>query len=178
MNNRLIGIFVVLIIVIGFAYFFIRKNSTKPEYHRSVKVLIKQISENNLNLEELKVEPIYSSASFNNSQLKKYYQVKLLTKNQKLLYTTQVPKQYLVSRFTYPEYEPALPIVKNNTDISLYLPFYNQAEKIVIEDELGNTIMSINLKNLDIPSFNQENLCGNGICDKTESRFTCGLDCL
>ena len=178
MNNKKIGILIILTLVVVASYFFINNKNDKPEYHRSIKVLIKQISENNLNLEELKVEPIYSSKSNLNSQLEKYYHVKLVTIKNKVLYNTKVPKQYLVSRFTYPEYEQTAPISVQNTDISLYLPVYQKADKIVIEDELGNTIMSINLKNINQQKSEvQENLCGNGICDKNESRFTCGLDC-
>lgn len=147
-NSRLLIFLIVIagVLVTLYYWFVVKPEQMQP--HRSIIVVLKQLAENNLQLKEVKVETIYPAEPFHSSRLEKYYQAKVLSQNNKVLYTTQIPKVYLVSRFTYPEYQAVPPVTQNNTDIDLYLPVYPISDKVVIEDEAGNTIMSINLKNV------------------------------
>lgn len=148
MNNaKIIAAFAFLaLLLLGF--FLWNKNQLTPETHRAIKILIKQASENQLSLEEIEVLQTYPAKSIPKQSISKYYEAKILDSKEKVLYITQVPKEYLLSRFTYPEYQPVPLITKMNTDISLFLPIYPTAEKLVIENEQGNTLISVSLQNL------------------------------
>ncbi len=145
-SNKVIGIlFLVGLIILAVFWFWQRQ---QPKKFGAIKVLIKQLSENDLKLQTIKVESTYPAKSFSNQQLTEYYQAKVLDKNDRVLYLTQIPKKYLISRFTYPDYPASDLINKPNTEIDLYLPIYPTSEKLVITDESENTIMSVSLENL------------------------------
>jgi len=145
-SNKLVGIILTIGLIAVTVFLFWQRQ--QPKKFGAVKVLIKQLSENDLQLQKITVESTYPARSFSNDQLTKYYQAKVLDKNDKVLYLTQVPKQYLISRFTYPGYEVNDLITKPNSEISLYLPIYPNSEKLVVTDENENTIMSVSLENL------------------------------
>jgi len=176
-NAKLLSVVIVLLLIFGGLYYFLKIAQPKPLYHQAIKLSLNQLGNNDLSLGELKLESTYSEAAKNDPKITAYYQAKIVARNNKVLYTTQVPKEYLFTAFTYAGYPAVPPQPVPNSQIELYLPVYTNAEKAVIEDEVGNTIMSINLKNLSPESTNTENLCGNSICDSNESRFNCDADC-
>jgi len=177
-KNKLILITVFLIILlIGFFYLF-QAQASKPQYYRAIVVSLKQLAENNLTLEKINIEAIYPAKEEKESKFSNCYEAKILSQNNKVLYSTKIPKQYLYSRFTYPGYEQQGLITKLNSQIELYLPLYTNAQKLVIENENENTMMSINLSYLQNEEVSTlENLCGNSICDQKESKTICPSDC-
>jgi hypothetical protein len=177
-NTKLFSIIVVLLLIFGALYYFLQVSQPKPKYHQALKLSLSQLANNELSLKELKLESTYSEAAKNDPKVTAYYQAKILARNNKVLYTTQVPKEYLFTAFTYAGYEALPPMPVINSEIELYLPVYENAEKATIEDEAGNTIMSINLKSLSAESPNNHtDLCGNSICDLGENRSNCDADC-
>jgi len=147
-NNKLITAVVILVPILAIGFYLWKQEAVLPKEHQAVKVFIKQLSENNLSLEEIKISKTYPAKPFKNEQLRDYYQAKIVDKKGHSLYLTQIPKEYLISRFTYPQYQTVGLITKPNNDIDLYLPVYQSADKLIIEDEVGNTLMTINLQNL------------------------------
>jgi|GEM_PF-1426937 len=176
-NTKLLSIVAILLLIFGGLYYFLKIVQPKPLYHQAIKLSLNQLGNNELSLQELKLESTYSETAKSDPKITAYYQAKIVTRNNKVLYTTQVPKEYLFTAFTYAGYQAAPPQSVINSQIELYLPVYKNAEKAVIEDEMGNTIMSINLKNLSTADVGTPNLCGNSICDAGESRFNCDADC-
>lgn len=148
-QNRLIVVFVTLIALLIGVYFLLRNFAGRPEAHRAVYVTLERLSENNLRLNSIELKTIYPANPIYSAQIAKYYQIKVLAKNDRVLYSTQVPKEYMVSRFTYPGFPISAPVTIPNQNIDLFLPVYSQADKMTIEDEVGNTLMSVNLKSLD-----------------------------
>lgn len=147
-NNKLIGILIFSGLILGVIFYLFNQNRLQPKEHQAIKISLKQLSENNLNLTEISLLKTYPAKQFVNKSWDKYYQAKIVDGKGKALYLTQIPKQYLISRFTYPQYQTTDLIVKNNDNIDLYLPVYSIANKLVIENELGHTLMSVSLKNL------------------------------
>ena len=148
-TNKLIAILIFSGLLLTTTYYFWNNNRSQAKEYQAIKIAIKQLSENNLNLTEINLRKTYPAKEFTNKSWQKYYTAKILDDKGNSLYTTTIPKQYLISRFTYPDYQTTNLIVKNNDNIDLFLPVFPKANKLVIENELGHTLMSINLKNLE-----------------------------
>lgn len=148
-NHKLIGILIFSGLILGTIFYLFNQNRLQPKEHQAIKISIKQLAENNLNLAEIDLLETYPAKQLTNKSWQKYYQAKIVDEKGKEIYLTQIPKQYLISRFTYPEYQATDLIVKNNDQIDLYLPVYPTANKLVIENELGHTLMSVSLENLE-----------------------------
>jgi hypothetical protein len=177
-KQKIIISFLVIAVLLSAVFWFKQQKDSQPQYHRAIVVGLKQLAENNLSLEKIKVEATYPAKPEVESDFGNYYEAKILSQNNKVLYTTKIPKQYFYSRFTYPGYEQQGLIAKLNDQIELYLPLYSNSQKLVIEDENNNTLMNVNLDYLSSEETEEpENLCGNGICDQKESKVNCAVDC-
>lgn len=148
MNNQRSILIIIIAAVILTIIFFVWKKQNTPAKNQAINVLIRQLSNNNLSLEQIKLQKIYPSKPEVNQNLDSYYQAKIINKNGQVLYLTQIPKEYLISRFTYPQYQSVGLINKPNNEISLFLPVYPDSDKLVIEDESGNSLISVNLQNI------------------------------
>ena len=120
-------------------------NNNKPAQHSAIRVNLKQLSENNLQIKELAKETIYPEEANQNPYLKSYYSVKIKDQKSNILFQTKSPKQRVTMFFSYPgaERPPDIAMIE---DIVLYLPVYSKGDQIVITDENDNTIMRINLR--------------------------------
>src|SRR3990167_4243126 len=63
-------------------------------------------------------------------------------------------------------------------EITLLLPYYREAEKIMIQDEQGNNKLTVALSDYSLTSVESyTKYCGNGICDTDENILSCYSDC-
>lgn len=147
-NAKIIAAFLILGLILG-GWYFLGQQQRLPKEHQAIKILIKQAAENSLSLEAIDVYQTNPAKAYKNNRWEKYYQAKIVDQKGQTLYLTQIPKQYLISRFTYPEYEPVGLIEKLNTDIDLFLPIYPTADKLIIQDEQENTLITVSLENLE-----------------------------
>ena len=63
-------------------------------------------------------------------------------------------------------------------EITLLLPYYREAELIIIKDEQGSDKLTINISDFSLnPVESYTKYCGNGICDTDENILSCYSDC-
>ena len=129
--------------------YFLFFHQPKPAEHKAIKLVLKQVEENKLNLTTVQLKDIFPSKENKGPYLEKYYSIKIVNKNNKPIFETKAPKQSIISRFVYPGGNQNPIIVKPNEEVSLYLPVYENADKAVVTDENGNTLISINLKTIN-----------------------------
>lgn len=147
-NGKLFLILLLTGLVLGGGWFFWDKKQSLPKEHQAIKIFLKQSQENQLALENIKLYQTFPSKPYLNKNWERYYQIKIVNQKGQTLYLTQVPKKYLISRFTYPGYETVGVLEKLNTDIDLFLPVYPVAKQVIVQDEQNNTLMTINLANV------------------------------
>jgi len=143
-NKRII---IIIFICLGLLAIggYLWSNNSKPAQHSAIRINLKQLSENNLEIKEIAKETIYPEETNRNPHLESYYSVKIKDQKSNILFQTKTPKQRVTMFFSYPgaERPPKIAMVE---DILLYLPVYSRGDQIVITDEKNNTIMSINLR--------------------------------
>ena len=63
------------------------------------------------------------------------------------------------------------------SEITLFLPYFTRAKKIVFFDEKNVEKLKVDLDEITLPKDYTKRLCGNGICDFNENVLVCYKDC-
>lgn len=137
----LVVLTIIVLLVIGIFYFL---SSNQPAKHSAIRIHLNQLSENNLQLQQIIKEAIYPAKENTNPYIEKYYQVTIKNKDKNILYQTKLAKQKTMMFFSYPGAERA-PNITLHKDLVLYLPVYPHADQVVISDEQNNNLISINI---------------------------------
>jgi hypothetical protein len=105
-----------------------------------------------------------------------YYKIQIL-KNDEVLFTGKT----ITDSITIRESEsPENNMVSEPlTDFTLDLPYYKNADQVIITNDKGKKMISINLSelNLAMPATTRKT-CGDGICSDNENILMCHTDCL
>lgn len=145
---------------------------TDAVYHNSVYVSFNQVQENTLVLNSAEVRSIYPEPE-DTIIHDVYYTLSVKDGSDKTLFSTQKPK-YLTDLHEGPVR------IGLRDRITAYLPYYDDAQSVIVTDENGAEIVRVNLKEQSLaePAISQ-NLCGNSYCDiaNGEDAESCRADC-
>lgn len=159
---------------------YLSKSKVKQVSHAAVKVVLDQTSDYKLSLKSLSSENAYSS-DYKLTIPYGYYNVKIIGNNDKELFSGKVEK----NRVSFPPYEvevkeeseQSAPSFEPLNEMTLLLPYFTNAKKIIFFDENNWEKFQIDISSLVFPEDYSKKLCGNGICDFGENIIFCYNDC-
>lgn len=176
---------IILTVIIGLVLtvstsVYLSTSKIKPVSHAAVKVILKQTPDYLLTLKSLSGEDSYSS-DYKLPVPYGYYLVKIFDNSNRELFSGKVEK----NRVSFPPYdieakedtEAVTTTLIPLNELTLILPYFKEAEKIVFYDENKSEKLQVNIDNILIPTGDSKKLCGNGICDSGENIIFCYNDC-
>lgn len=148
-------------------------DSAGATYKNTIHITLSQSSEDLLTLDGLETLDIYPLDS-TRANTTKYYNIAVHDQDDTTLFESQVEKYAFT---THSEAKPRL-----TPDFDLYLPYYLEATKVVITNEAGTEVLTVDLQTQSIapPTIpDPEALCGNTVCDAAigEDENSCRADC-
>lgn len=135
-----------LIISVILLQFIIPQGPRHPS-NLAVRVAVAQTNDKLLSLQSMdlqKIPPQQYLLSYRHN----YYTVKILDAQNKELFTGEVLNQYIIPP---DDYGPAVLEVKTPNNLTLYLPYFKNAKKIVFLDESGVIKLEVAVNNLSVP---------------------------
>ncbi|OGK24994.1 hypothetical protein A3D76_03845 [Candidatus Roizmanbacteria bacterium RIFCSPHIGHO2_02_FULL_37_9b] len=167
-------------ILIFITTIYLNKNKLKPVSHAAVKVVLDQTPDYSLSLKSLSGESSYAP-DYKLPIPYGYYNVKIFGDNGLALFSGKVEK----NRVSFPPYEVgekgepenAVSQLEALGEMTLLLPYFSGAKKIIFYDENNLEKLQVNIENISLPKDYPKKLCGNGICDLGENILFCYQDC-
>lgn len=146
------------ILLVGFAlsilfYFFIIRyfyphKGSAPLKSQSIKIELKQIEHNILQLNSLKIVPIKPS-NYKLNITNNYYQIFITNSQNKLIFSGKILNKFIIPP---PDFsgDSNVVTVKYPENYFLYLPVYQNHKKLLITDEQGKMILEIPLDQIKV----------------------------
>lgn len=170
-----ITVFIIVLILVLISVLFI--TTENPLTHQTIKIILKQEQDDRLSIKEIKVEDKYPE-QYKLNPPTNYYVFEIDDKNGQKLFSGKVVNKEILYYFPLSEDNLSPPRVTTIDEITVYLPFYTNAERIRILDEKEQVKLELALKEFNLqPLKTIQNLCGNGICDANENIVGCFSDC-
>ena len=159
---------------------YLAKSKVKSVSHAALEVKLNQTPDYKLSLKSLSGENSYSS-DYKLPIPYGYYLVKIIGEDGAELFSGKVEK----NRVTFPPYEvdggdeskPTVATLEPISEMTLLLPFFSKAKKIIFLDEKNLEILEVDISKTELPENYTQNFCGNGICDSNENLIFCYRDC-
>ncbi len=160
--------------------YFLPRSKNRPVSHAALKLVLEQTPDYKLIYKDLSLENSYSS-DYKLEIPYGYYNFKILGGRGEVLFFGKVAK----NRVHFPPYEINSQNEELSTeltvaplsDITLFLPYFTQAKKVVFFDENNVEKYQVELNEVTLPKDYTKKLCGNGICDFNENIIFCYKDC-
>lgn len=156
--------------------FFQWTSLNSPLLHQTVQITLDQDQNKELQLAEIHVRDTYPD-DYKLDLSQDYYTVNLYHRDGSLLLSGKELYQDTLVSSPETDGDFSTPSAKLRKKIVLYLPYYKNAQKVVISDEFNNAKLEFNLDDYLLKPVKIQNLCGNGICDQNENIFSCYTDC-
>ncbi len=131
-------------------YLYPQTGRIAPE-NLAIKTTLAQSPEMNLSIRSLNVEAVKSSNYLLNLD-QDYYEFKMLDVKENIIYSGKVLNRYVIPP---PDFMPPGKTPKGAVEIpqnlTLYLPYFKDAKKIIFFDEQGRKKLEISVNNLSLP---------------------------
>jgi len=143
-----------------------------PTYHTSTRVVLKQIAVNVLTLDSVENTasyPITTTDLLSDT----YYTFSILDAQGNILFQRKEDKEIIYL-------EDGQRSHGLQSEIELYLPYFENGKSIQVTNEVGDAVLDIPLEAYDLRIVdNNQNLCGNAVCDAAigENSNSCAVDC-
>lgn len=131
-------------------YLYPQTGRVAPE-NLAIKTTLAQSPEMNLSIKGLNVEAIKSSNYLLNLD-RNYYEFRMYDAQENIIYSGKILNRYVIPP---PDFMPPDKTPEGSVEIpqtlTLYLPYFKDARKIIFFDESGNKKLEISINNLSLP---------------------------
>ncbi len=148
-GSLIAGFILSIILYIVLMRYLYPQRGPVPRPNFSIKTVVAQSPNMKLTLKSLNAEPVNSS-NYKLHLTRNYYEVKMIDKNNKEIYTGRILNKYVIPPPDFSGGEKKV-IVKIPDTLTLYLPYFKSVKRMVFLDEQGITKLEIPLDNLQAP---------------------------
>lgn len=171
-----IKIIVAIIIALLVSFLYIKpKENDIPILPISMKLDLQKQNNNSFALKNIAVVTGYAP-DYQNDFQSNFYKIEI-KKDKKILFTGKMFKQHIVIHEWLYE-NPRADIEETELkDIELYLPYYKDATELIITEDSGTEVLTVDLKSKKLIAPKLQNTCGDGVCTDNENLLMCYTDC-
>lgn len=136
----------------------------KDVEHKTLKIQLSQDSQDNLSVEYVNLEDGYP-LDYRLNLYSNYYIADVQDDQENIIYSGKFPNKRIVMFSAIEGMRPPAPIVERLDRTFLYLPYFNEAEKVLIKDEDNNLKLEINLADYILTKTVNKEVLGNETVD-------------
>lgn len=162
---------------ITFLILYLRpKQNSIPVMPLALRINLTQMPDKTLQLRSLDLIEGYAS-DYQTDMRSNFYQMEL-SQGEKSLFKGKTIKSRIMIRENLLASETQAQIEEKELgEFTLYIPYYQKAEKLIFSDENGREALNINLKEKNLKEPQIGKTCGDGICTDNENLLMCYRDC-
>lgn len=162
---------------VTFLILFLRpKQNSIPVMPLALRINLTQMPDKTLQLRTLDLIEGYAS-DYQTDMRSNFYQMEL-REGTKSLFKGKTIKSRITIRENLLASETQAQIEEKELgEFTLYIPYYQEAEKLIFSDENGQEVLNIDLKEKNLKEPQIRKTCGDGICTDNENLLMCYRDC-